>query len=185
MKARGVSAAVLEMCNEQMFLDNLLFLISPQQFEAGRRVTDSWEVLDDSNIDCRQACENWATVFAGVAVIVNRKTKAHTDSGAWNSAFDVLYSLGTHSQARFRVEDLNAEFQYPPGTCVAVCGKTLTHEVSEWSGGERICFAHFMKESLLKHYRIETPTWVRIARFTALLDDDIMGDINRQTSGCL
>jgi len=44
---------------------------------------------------------------------------------------------------------------------VAVCGKVFLHEVADWSGGERVCVSHYMKDNVHEHLEVCHPNWPR------------------------
>ena len=44
---------------------------------------------------------------------------------------------------------------------VAVCRKGFLHEVGDWSGGERVCMSHYMKDNLHEHLEVQHPNWPR------------------------
>ena len=116
-----------------------------------------------------------------MAVIVNRKTPLHTDSGAWLESFDFLTSAGTHKSADLEVPVLKCKFQYLPGTFVAICGQVFPHAVQEWTGGERVCLAYFMKHSLLKYYKIKDPSFSGFQRFMEVLGPILLEDVMEVT----
>jgi hypothetical protein len=69
--------------------------------------------------------------------------------------YDLLTCAGTYKDAELKVFDIGARFCYDPGTVVALAGKVLLHEVTEWTGGERICIARFIRDNV--HNRVEVP----------------------------
>jgi hypothetical protein len=46
-----------------------------------------------------------------------------------------------------------------------VTGRVLCHGVSSWSGGERICLAHFMKDVVLDRLGQPRPGWMKLDDF--------------------
>jgi hypothetical protein len=91
----------------------------------------------------------WSSVFTGINVISNRRTIAHRDRFGHLPWYDLLVSVGTYTQAYLVLPDLGAKLVYNPGTVVLLCGKLLSHEVPFWGSGDRVCWAHFMRESVL------------------------------------
>ena len=66
-------------------------------------------------------------------------------------------SAGTDTQAKFSVPELGVHLSYRPGDVVAVCGKGFLHEVGDWSGGERVCMSHYMKDMCMNIWRSNVP----------------------------
>ncbi|KAG1721212.1 uncharacterized protein EDB91DRAFT_1019535, partial [Suillus paluster] len=90
----------------------------------------------------------WPSIFSGLELIVNWVTLGHHDAGGASSHYDLLASLGIGHNANFRIEDLEAELDYFPGTLVSILGKVLEHSVSPWKIGERFVVTHFMKDKV-------------------------------------
>lgn len=110
----------------------------------------------------------WNSVWSGFALIVNRETPYHRDSGGSITMHDLLFSAGTHQDCYIEVAELGAEFLYLPGTAVALCGKALRHWVKSWAGGERIAVAHFMKDAVHNRLGLERPGWPLLDHYLAL-----------------
>src|SRR5208283_4480797 len=100
------------------------------------------------------------STFNGISVIVNRKTPLHRDPGGQMEWYDVLLAAGTYTTATLDVPDLGAHFSCKPGTVVVICGRVLQHGVKSWEGGERICYAHFMRNNVLNRQNIQNSSWV-------------------------
>lgn len=92
----------------------------------------------------------WPSRFTGISALSNRVMPFHRDKGGLWSIYDLLLSSGTHTGEWLDVPDINVRFQYMPGTVVALCGKVLQHGVSDWIQGDRVCFVHFLKETVLQ-----------------------------------
>lgn len=139
-------------------------LVAPQQYDSGlaaiQQIKDSQE-LDSlhPNLDC------WYSIWSGFSLIVNRMTPFHRDHGALAPCFDLLVSGGTHSDCKLELPDIGATLSYIPGTGVFVTGRVLCHGVSGWSGGERICQAHFMKDAVHDRLGQPRPGWINIDDF--------------------
>lgn len=103
---------------------------------------------------------DWTSVFTGIAVITNRTTPSHTDHGGRPSWYDTLLNLGTFSKATLDLPDLGAQFSYPPGTIINICGNILEHRVNSWGKGDRVCYAHFMRKKVLRRLKVDHATWV-------------------------
>jgi hypothetical protein len=112
----------------------------------------------------------WTSVYSGIAVISNRKTLKHWDSGGCAEWYDLLISAGTCSAAELTLPDIQARLSYPPGCMVAVCGKLLGHAVLDWSGGERLCYAHYMRNMVHDRVDVHKPGWVKSSQYTSMMD---------------
>ena len=134
-------------------------LIAPQQYEVGLAAV---QLLKDSLHlhNTHLNLYHWISVWSGFAMIVNRKTYLHRDSGAAPMDYDLLLSGGTHEQCMLDVQDLGLRLLYLPGTTVGVTGKVLRHGVKAWDGGERICQARFMKDAVHDRLGQPRPDWV-------------------------
>lgn len=109
--------------------------------------------------------KSWPSVFTGISVIANRKTKAHQDKGSYDSAYDVLISGGSHSECQLEVEELGGKLEYGPGTLVVICGRFLTHKVEKWSGKDRLCYAHYFKDDVHHAHGCKRGDWVNVEDF--------------------
>jgi hypothetical protein len=74
------------------------------------------------------------------------------------------------------LEDIKGRLSYDPGTVVMVCGKVLSHSLPEWSGGERICLAHWMRTEI--HYRLGvfSPEWSLQGSYTRLMNKEFTAE---------
>jgi hypothetical protein len=149
--------------------DAVLCLAAPALYEAGR--TSIHKVK--SGIAMARDYENtelWPSSYTATQFIVNRTTPPHRDAGGAPTHYDLLVSAGTHTSARFKIREEDLELSYNPGTMVLLCGKLLTHEVPGWEGGERICVAHFMKDSVHDHLQVARPPYPLQSRYFEMLD---------------
>jgi hypothetical protein len=105
------------------------------------------------------AAEKWVSAFTGIAVMSNRKSKPHVDRLASAPWYDMLLTVGTYRRAELRLPDIGLTFGYDPGTVVALCGNTLTHEVGDWGKGDRICYALFMRKEVLSRFGCQWVGW--------------------------
>lgn len=106
----------------------------------------------------------WQSVHTGVSVISNRLTPSHRDSKGRPEWFDTLANycssdLGS-SAPRLLIKDLGMDLEYSSGAVVSFCGSVLEHEVGSWGPGDRVCQAHFMRESIRKRLAIPAAGWV-------------------------
>jgi hypothetical protein len=102
----------------------------------------------------------WPSIFSGFQIIANRMTPPHRDPGGCPTHYDLLISAGTHTSCEMKLRELGLHLSYRPGTMVLLCGKVIMHEVEEWSGGERICVAHWMKDAIHSRLDMPRPAWL-------------------------
>jgi len=141
----------------ERFINLTLSLINPGLFEMGLSMLLKLRNLDES----KDIAEKWQSVYSGISIVSNRITPAHRDSKGRPEWYDTLinYSVcGAHP--RLLLEDLGLDFEYSSGTLVSFCGTILTHEVQHWGDGDRICYAHFMRESVRKRLDVPPAGWV-------------------------
>jgi len=113
--------------------------------------------------------QQWPYIFITSQVIVNRVTPPHQDSGGCPTHYDLLVSAGTHTKAELSVPELGVHLSYRPGDVVAVCGKVFLHEVTDWSGGERVCVSHYMKDNVHERLKVCHPNWPREEDYLSLV----------------
>lgn len=99
----------------------------------------------------------WPTVYHGMDVVANRKSKEHMDLGGAISFYDHLVSFGQGHDAKLLLRELGAQFAYQSGTCALFSGKALAHEVEWWSGGERMVIAHYANDDILNRVKVARP----------------------------
>jgi hypothetical protein len=146
-------------------INSLLSLIAPDLLQAGM---EAIKTLKKSNKD-HDNLQLWPTAFSAIGVIVNRKTLAHRDQGGWKSCFDILVAAGTYKECYLEVADAGASFEYKPGTAIAICGKLLRHSVPRWNGGERICYAHYMRNNVHNRLQVEQSGWNKYSNYTQFM----------------
>lgn len=151
MLKKGAPSFIQENYPLELLVNAVTSVINPDLYSAGLQAIQA--------IQNQQPITLWPSIWSGVAVIVNRETPYHRDSGGSISMYDLLVSAGTHQMCHIEVAELGAEFVYLPGTIVALCGKVLMHRVVSWGGGERICAAHFMKDGVHNRFGQPRPAW--------------------------
>jgi hypothetical protein len=113
-------------------------------------------------------------MFSGIEVISNRKTPNHRDSQSAAPVYDFLVSAGTHEHAWLDLPDCKARLLYNPCTVVALCGRVLRHGVEDWDGGERICIAHFIRDSVHNRLGLRRPEWVIAKTYRCMMDQNFV-----------
>lgn len=148
-------------------MSTILMVIAPQQYHSGLLARK--EILKEGSTamspEFQVVARSWPSVFTGISIISNRETPPHRDRGSSPQDFDLLSSLGTHSSSQLEIHDVGRRYSYQPGVVVGLCGRVLQHSVSNWSGGERICYARFMKEKVLLKLNCPKRDWVTADSF--------------------
>jgi hypothetical protein len=116
----------------------------------------------------------WPSFFSGLEVISNRVTPPHRDKYGGPPDYDFLVSAGTHEGAWLDLPDVKARLSYKPCTVVAICGKVLSHAVTDWDGGERLCIAHFIRDNVHRRLAIARPDWVNRKGYLEMMEDEFL-----------
>ena len=104
---------------------------------------------------------NWQSVYTGISIISNRRTPSHRDSKGRPEWYDTLVSYsGPGARPLLSIKDLGLHLKYSSGTVVGLCGTILEHQVSSWGQGDRVCLAHFMRESVRERLGVAAAGWV-------------------------
>jgi len=141
----------------EIFLNLTLSLINPGLFQTGLEMLRRMRNLDDT----RDIAQLWQSVHTGIAIICNRLTPCHRDSKGRPEWYDTLVSYsGPGALPRLSIRDLGLHLRYSSGSVVAFCGTILEHQVSSWGGGERVCYAHFMRENVRERLGVQPAGWV-------------------------
>jgi len=156
----------------EQLLDKLFASISPKLHHAVSEamLKVGWEKLPigssswgENNIS--EMARSWPGATPGITVISNRATVCHLDAKGHKKWYDLLVAAGTYTTCQFRVVDLNLEMKYLPGTVIALNGGLFRHEVIQWEGGDRVCYAHWVKPTLLRALSVPLPSWVTQTEF--------------------
>ncbi|KAG1718382.1 uncharacterized protein EDB91DRAFT_1090084 [Suillus paluster] len=100
-----------------------------------------------------------AIYFFWIRAFVNWVTLGHHDAGGASSHYDLLASLGIGHNANFRIEDLEAELDYFPGTLIIDLGNMSggRYRVISWSDQDsnwkKLVGLETVKTLLKKHKR--------------------------------
>ena len=143
-------------------LDMLLSVTASDLYHVGKVAIDKIKQQYSST----PVVQAWPSVFSGICVISNRRTLFHRDQGGWPACFDLLAAMGTYQTSELLCPDIGARFVYNPGTVIPICGKLLRHGVFEWEGGERLCYAHYMRNNVHDRLGLRQTTWVDRTNYT-------------------
>lgn len=108
------------------------------------------------------ALRYWHTSFNGVALISNRQTPRHRDCKTHYTWYDVLVTTGTYSAGIFEITPLGIRLRYRSGTLIALCGALMEHAASS-GGGERVCWAFFMRNDVHDWAQAKRAHWSEYA----------------------
>lgn len=150
----------MEMSNEvERFVNLTLSLIHPEQFQSGLKMLQK---LRGSKLT-KEVAGKWQSVCTAIQIICNRKTPSHRDRKGRPEWFDFLlnYAGGDDARPRFLLHDIGLDLEYSSGTGIGFCGTILEHEVGSWGAGDRVCYAHFMRESVRNRLDVPPAGWVK------------------------
>jgi hypothetical protein len=66
----------------------------------------------------------------------------------------------SEARPRLLIKDIGLDLEYSTGTVVGFCGSIFLHEVESWGTGDRVCFAHFMREAVRERLDAPAAGWV-------------------------
>ena len=157
----------------EQFLGRLFGTISPKLHQAISEVMQKvgWSQLPAGSEAwtgdrIMETARRWPGATPGISVISNRASICHLDINGHKEWYDLLVAAGTYTGCWFRLPDLKLCMKYLPGTAIALNGRILRHEVIDWEGGDRVCYAHWVRHSLLHALSIDFPSWVTQSEFT-------------------
>jgi hypothetical protein len=152
----------------ESFINRVFFMVHPSLQQIGSEALDK---LRSANLTADVA-GSWSSHFTGIAVIINRKTLAHRDGNGMPSWYDFLLGIGDYHDCTLDMPDLGLQLDYGPGTGVFLCGNSIRHEVRDWSGGDRVCYAHFLRKKVLERLNVELSGWSEQKDFCTIIPED-------------
>ena len=103
----------------------------------------------------------WQSVYTGISIICNCLTPLHRDSKGRPEWFNVLVNYSEiGSCPQLLIDNIGLNLQYSSGMGVGFCGSVFKHGVELWGGGNRICYARFMRESVRECLDVPPAKWV-------------------------
>lgn len=109
----------------------------------------------------KEIAQEWQSIYTGISIISNRTTPAHRDSKGRPEWYDTLISYSDPStQPKFLIQELGLDLDYPSGTVLSFCGSIFQHEVKYWGEGDRVCYAHFMREAVRRRLNVAPAGWL-------------------------
>lgn len=82
----------------------------------------------------------------------------HQDNLTHNEWYNLLTSVGPYNEAIFELPGVGLRFKYTSGTVIRLCGRVLSHGVSE-AEGDHICLAYYMRENIQKRLNADIADW--------------------------
>ncbi|EAU81764.2 hypothetical protein CC1G_13115 [Coprinopsis cinerea okayama7 len=166
----------LEKVSESMaILGAILAAVHPAQFEAGLDVLahlNAGSIVTQEPALLRQVLELWSTPFTAFSVVNNRDTWLHLDPKSPPRAYDLLYTGGRYSDARFEVPSLGLRCRYNPGTVVALLAALFEHGISPVVG-DRVGISQFFRQVMIEQVPCSRlPTTMYFADFLNLFSSD-------------
>jgi hypothetical protein len=143
--------------NVERFLNLTLLLIHPKLFKCGLSMLQKlWQLETTKNF-----ASKWQSVFTGIMIISNRATPFHQDSKKRPEWFDSLLNYsGVGNRAQLLIKELGLTLEYLTRMVVGFCRSILQHEVRSLRNSDRVCYAHFMQESVRKRLDVPPGWWV-------------------------
>jgi hypothetical protein len=142
-----------------------LSLIHPDQFQCGLQMLRMLRKTKKT----KGVAIKWQSVCTGVSVISNRLSPKHRDGQGRPEWFDILANFFKDDSPTkttkkmnppsFLVSDLGLDLKYSSGTVIGFCGSILEHEVKPWRRGDRVCYAHFMRENVRTRLGANAAGW--------------------------
>ena len=134
-----------------------LSLVHPDLYKSGLLILQKLR-QEDATADI---ASKWQSVYTGISIISNRITPFHRDSRGRPEWYDTLLSYSDNwARPKLLIEDIGLDLDYPNGTVVSFCGSIFKHGVKIWGPGDRVCYAHFMRESVRERLDIPAAGWV-------------------------
>jgi hypothetical protein len=152
------------MAEAENIFNAILSLVTPDLYDISAEAIEKI-VKGEGTARDYENVELWESCYTAIQVIVNRTTPPHRDKGAAAEQYDFLVSAGTHEKADFELPELGLYLSYGPGTIVVLSGRVFLHAVNDWSGGERICVAHFIKDTVHNRQEVRRPVWPLLSQY--------------------
>ncbi|GJE93296.1 hypothetical protein PsYK624_094550 [Phanerochaete sordida] len=136
-----------------------LSIMHPPLLGAGLQSTFA---IRDAETDpsVRAAMDAWPCAFNFVEIITNCCVSRRRSTLTRPEWFDLMCSVGTHSDASLVLDGLNLSLDYSPGTLAAFSPRLIPYSIPMGSP-DRIWYTFGMQNTLHKRYRIENPGWVK------------------------
>ena len=141
----------------------LLRVIHPYQYRAAREAL----LLASQAPSVHRALETWPTLFSSVHILSNRETPYHRDVAGQASMLELLWTLGTYGESTLVARNLGLQMAYQPGTVVALSSFLVHHGVAAVPP-DRICYAWFIAEALVRNHGVDDVPWMERAVYESV-----------------
>lgn len=158
-------------------MGGILSILQPELFEAGQKALRQLALaptLCDNPARMLEILKIWHQPFSALAVISNRATPLHLDTGGRAEWLDLMLALGKYDHGRFALPAFGYTFKYNPGTLIAVSSKIFRHGAT--CMGDRASIAFYMRNNVLNRLRLPTGKWHQRADYIQLLTDTDQDD---------
>jgi len=143
-------------------VSTILAVIHPKLYDAG------WETAkhlrDTPGTGAKDVLCWWASIFSGIAIISNCITEPHWDGSSRDNWYNILVTLGSYRNCNLELLGLGVSLEYGPGMVVGILGKVLQHVVPYFEG-DRVCYAYFMRDSVLKWANVPCSNWMKTSYY--------------------
>jgi len=147
----------------------ILSVIQPELYTLGvqalKRLRDNPSYCKDQD-HLIEVLKRWYAPFSGIAIISNRSTPLHRDTGGRPQWLDFLIAVGEYEHGRFEVPGLGLRFKYNAGMAIAFSGKIFQHGAN--CVGNRACIAFYMRDLVLDRLGLPVGTWLDTSQYQAL-----------------
>jgi hypothetical protein len=134
-----------------------LSLIHPELYKCGLLMLQKLRQEDAT----AEIASKWQSVHTRISIVSNQIMPFHRDSKGRPEWYDTLLSYSdTRARPRLSIEDIGLDLDYQCGTVVSFCGSIFKHGVRTWGPGDRVCYAHFMRESVRERLKVPAAGWV-------------------------
>ena len=151
--------AILE---SNAILSAILSVIHLDLYDAGLQAIQ--RLIGTPQVDLRNVVRHWASAFSGVAIISNRCTPLHRDTGSRFNWYDLLVTLGRYQSCNLNLPSLGISLDYGPGMVVGISEMVLEHEVP-MADEDRVCYVYFMKDNVHEWAKVLGSSWMDTKRY--------------------
>ena len=145
-----------------------LAIMNPNIYDAGiqciRTFSENPHKIN-KNDRLGQILQIWASPYTACSLINNRNTPLHRDNGANYQAMDLLTTVGDYKNGWLELPGLGYRLRYNSGTVVTIAGRVVRHGAT--ADGERLCWAQYLRQSVLESLEIPEPSWVSVMDITS------------------
>jgi hypothetical protein len=156
---------IAAMKETNLLLGGVIGLIHPSTFASGisciKAIGQSDEIVKREHLD--ELMGGWTSPCTAASVINNRDTPLHRDNGATYGSMDFLTSV-REFHGTFMAPTLGYTFSFTSGTVIGLLGRIVPHAAKVQ--GERLCYAQYLREIILKPLGVGQPQLVNINELT-------------------